>query len=251
MARVNLSHGTQKQNLKLISKFKQAKRLRPHKNCALMLEVRGREIRISQFNDPKGEVRVRSGASVKMTGGEYHIASDANNLRISCDIIQNHLKPNDVIYFDDGKAVGIVQEIFEKGIKMEMKIGGYIKSRCAVRVTAGKHSNLKLVTADDIRDLQAISQMILVDFIAIPFISTKADIAQIKELLGETGRNINIMAKIDTIDAIHQYDEIVMEADGVIFVRNELQWELQAEKLVLAQKWAIEQANNAAKPIII
>ena len=47
MARVNLSHGTQKQNLKLISKFKQAKRLRPHKNCALMLEVRGREIRIS------------------------------------------------------------------------------------------------------------------------------------------------------------------------------------------------------------
>lgn len=108
MARVNLSHGTQKKNLKLINKFKQAKRLRPHKNCALMLEVRGREMRISCFDDPKGEVRVRSGSNVKMTGGEFHLPSNATHLRINCDFIQNHLKPNDVIYFDDGKAVGIV-----------------------------------------------------------------------------------------------------------------------------------------------
>ena len=41
------------------------------------------------------------------------------------------------------------------------------------------------------------------------------------------------------------------ESDGVIFVRNELQWELSAEKLMLAQKWAISQANAAAKPITI
>ena len=88
-----------------------------------------------------------------MTGNDSHAPSEANHLRINCDFIQNHLKPNDVLYFDDGKAVGIVQEIFESGIKMEMKIGGYIKSRCAVRVTSGKHSMLKLVTPDDIRDL--------------------------------------------------------------------------------------------------
>ena len=40
---------------------------------------------------------------------------------------------------------------------MEMKIGGYIKSKCAVRVTSGKHSMLKLVTPEDIKDLQAIT----------------------------------------------------------------------------------------------
>ena len=108
MAIINLSHGTLKTNLKLIAKFKQAKRLRPHKNCALMLELRGREIRISHFNDGKQEVRVRSGATVKMTGNDPSAPSEANHLRINCDFIQNHLKPNDVIYFDDGKAVGIV-----------------------------------------------------------------------------------------------------------------------------------------------
>ena len=58
-----------------------------------MLEIRGREIRISNFADGKGEIRVRSGSSVKMTGGEFHLPSDALNLRINCDFIQNHLKP--------------------------------------------------------------------------------------------------------------------------------------------------------------
>ena len=53
-------------------------------------------------------------------------------------------------------------------------------------------------------------------------------------LLGETGKCINILAKVDTIDAIHQYDEILEEVvetikssahtgkigDGKIFVSN-------------------------------
>lgn len=66
MARVNLSHGTQKQNLKLLSKLKQAKRLRPHKTVGLMLEARGREIRLSAVADPSGEVQVRAGSVVHL-----------------------------------------------------------------------------------------------------------------------------------------------------------------------------------------
>ena len=51
MARLNLSHGTIKENLKLINNFKQAKRLRPHKTCGLMVEVRGREVRLTQVSE--------------------------------------------------------------------------------------------------------------------------------------------------------------------------------------------------------
>jgi pyruvate kinase len=47
MARINISHGTLKSNLKLISKLKIAKRLRPHKTIGLMIEGRGREIRLN------------------------------------------------------------------------------------------------------------------------------------------------------------------------------------------------------------
>lgn len=75
-----------------------------------------------------------------MFGGDAHQSSDGTNIRINCDYIQRYLKPNDVVYFDDGKVVGIVIEIYETGIKMEIKIGGVMKSNCSVRFTGGKHS---------------------------------------------------------------------------------------------------------------
>jgi len=47
VARLNLSHGSIKSNLKIMRQFKQAKRLRPHRTVSLMIEPRGREIRLS------------------------------------------------------------------------------------------------------------------------------------------------------------------------------------------------------------
>lgn len=69
MARINVSHGTLKQNLKLINKFKQAKRLRPHKSCGLMVELRGREIRISKILDPNNQMKIRAGSIVNLIAG--------------------------------------------------------------------------------------------------------------------------------------------------------------------------------------
>jgi pyruvate kinase len=47
MARINISHGNMKTNLKLLALYAEAKRLRPHKTCALLVDIRGREIRLS------------------------------------------------------------------------------------------------------------------------------------------------------------------------------------------------------------
>jgi pyruvate kinase len=107
-----------------------------------MVETRGREVRMSHIADSNATLRIRSGSSVSMHGGEVHVASDNSNLRINNDSIQRYLKPNDVIYFVDGKVVGIVVEITASGAKMEIKIGGSIKGNCAVRFTGGKHNNL-------------------------------------------------------------------------------------------------------------
>jgi pyruvate kinase len=185
MARINLSHGSMKQNSRLIHKFKEAKRLRPHKTCALMLETRGREIRISNFES--GSQRIRSGSNVALVIDEYQKASTDTQLRINNNVIQRFLKPNDVIYIDDGKVVGIVIEVSAKEVKMEIKIGGTIKSNCNVRFTGGKHGNLELVTKEDIADIAAYSQLIMIDYIAIPFVNSGADPMTVKELLGPKG----------------------------------------------------------------
>jgi len=62
MARINLSHGSAKENIQLLNKYKQARRLRPYMNCALMIDIRGRAIRMSHNDEKGGVIRVRSGS---------------------------------------------------------------------------------------------------------------------------------------------------------------------------------------------
>lgn len=85
MARINLSHGTAKENIQMLNKFKQAKRLRPYMNCALMIDLRGREIRLSHNEEKGGIIRVRSGSQVSMIGGCFKQASDASTFRINVE----------------------------------------------------------------------------------------------------------------------------------------------------------------------
>lgn len=128
--RLNLSHGSLKENLKLISNYRQARRLRPHKNCAFLLELKGREIRISHSADKSKTIRVRTGSTVAMFGGEFKTASDPTNLRVNNESFQRYMKPNEVVYIDDGKAIGIVIQINENGVLLEIKQGGTIRENC-------------------------------------------------------------------------------------------------------------------------
>jgi pyruvate kinase len=194
--------------------------LRPHKTCALMVETRGREVRISAFESPTQ--RIRSGSTVSLLIDEFNSASNESQLRINSSVIQRFLKPNDVIYFDDGKVVGIVIEVSAKEVKMEIKIGGTIKSSCNVRFTGGKHSNLELVTKEDVEDIATISQLTMIDFLAIPFCNSGADPMTVRELLGPEGKNIKVISKIDTLEGVQQFDNIMTQGDGCIFVRNEI-----------------------------
>lgn len=57
---------------------------------------------------------------------------------------------------------------------------------------------------------------------------------QARLALGDLGKKVGILAKIDTLEAVHQFEGILKYADGVIILRNELIMELEPEKLMIA-----------------
>jgi len=48
------------------------------------------------------------------------------------------------------------------------------------------------------------------------------------------------LGKIDTVESLHNFEELIQVVDGIIINRVELGLELQPEKLMLAQKWMID-----------
>ena len=60
-----------------------------------------------------------------------------------------------------------------------------------------------------------------------------------REARGEKGQRLGLMAKIDNLEAVHQFQMILQYADAVTIVRNELAFELPPDKLMIAQKWMV------------
>lgn len=69
--------------------------------------------------------------------------------------------------------------------------------------------------------------------------------------MGDRGNSIKIIAKIGSMSAVDNLDEILAESDGIMVVRGDLGVMVREEQVFVAQKMIIARCNAVHKPAII
>lgn len=88
-----------------------------------------------------------------------------------------------------------------------------------------------------------------VDYIALSFIKSPRDIINLKKII--KNKPIQVIAKIETPDAVKNFDAILKISDGIMVARGDLGIQMPQEKVPIIQKQIIEKSIRAAKPVIV
>jgi pyruvate kinase len=88
------------------------------------------------------------------------------------------------------------------------------------------------------------------DFVAVSFISSAREIEEVKKLLREMHADIPVIAKIERTQALQESDMILKLCEGIMVARGDLALDISIEKVPLATKRLIKEANHYGKPVI-
>ena len=244
IVRLNMSHGDHDSHAKVIKAIRTLNKKVPHP-IAVLMDTQGPEIRTGSIND---ELNLKEGDIISVTArGEEDV--EASSIHINYEDLIHDVKIGDMITVDNGL---INLEVLSKEDRlMQCKVidGGVLGSKKHVNLP-GVRVNLPAITEKDKRDIRfAVEQEL--DFIALSFVRSPDDIAQLHELLGEKADKIKVIAKIEDQEGVKNVEDIIAIADGIMVARGDLGVEIPIEMLPRVQRRIIRHCAEQGKRVIV
>ncbi len=237
IARINFSHGAHETNEKIIKNIHKAEKELGTK-IDLLIDLQGPKIRLGKLEKP---IRLKRGQ-------EIILSTKQEKIPIQYAKLPREVKPDSQILIDDGLIELKVISTNKEEIKCKVVQGGIISSNKGLNVPNGQIS-LKAITKKDIADLK-FSLKFKPKYIALSFVRTAKDILELKQLIQKIS-NLQIVAKIETPQAIENLDEIAKVSDLLMVARGDLAVECGFEKVPVLQKKIIETAHKYGKEAIV
>lgn len=248
VVRVNFSHGKAEDHINTIKTVrKTAAEL--GKIVGVLADLQGPKIRVSKFKDNK--IILNNGDKFILDAQLPKDAGDQNTVGIDYKELPHDVHAGDTLLLDDGRIVFSVEKVEGDKVYCNVVAGGELSNNKGINRKGGGLTAPAL-TEKDLEDLKT-AVAANVDYIAISFPRSAADIEYAKRLVTEAGDpNIGIIAKIERIEAVEPttLDEIIKASDGIMVARGDLAVEIGDAEVPAAQKHMIQRARDLNKPVI-
>lgn len=218
---------------------------------AIALDIQGPEIRTGDLSTKSGdEIELVQGNAVSITSDtayEEHVTEDM--IYVDYQHIEQVVAPGDHVHLNDGEVTLSAREIVGSVIKCIIEKTGKLISKASVSVEGVPVHRPTPISERDSKDIQfCVTEQL--DLVFLSYVKDAAMVRQARRILGEEGKSIMIVAKVENGQGFANVDEIIAEADAILINRAKLAMELPQEKLFIVQKSIIAKCNHAGKPVI-
>lgn len=238
IARLNFSHGTHESHRSVIQLIKSLSSETGHQ-IKILGDLQGPKIRLRNIKDEK--VTLDTGQTFTLLIEE--VVGDKEQASVDYEGLVNDVKPGNRILINDGAVELQVTDVAQNKVVTTVSTGGEIASHKGVNLP-GVVTGLPAITEKDKQDIEFLLQE-EIDYIACSFIRKASHLKDVRSFMEtKKGKLPHLVAKIETIEAIQNFQEICNETDAVMIARGDLGVELPYQWIPLLQKAMISECNK-------
>ena len=248
VARINFSHGDPDSWSQLTAAVRAAQRA-AGKPVAILGDLQGPKIRIGGGDAPV-EVARRDRLTI-VAGSDEPLRREGGEFVAGCSYaaLVDEVAPGDRVYLRDGEIDVRVEAVNGPRIETQVRGGGLLTPRAGLHAL-GAGAQLEAVTDVDRANARFAVEHGM-DYVALSFVRTVADVEAGRQAIADAGRDIPLIAKIETAVALDSLPQIISAADGAMVARGDLGVEVGPAEVPVLQRSIIDAAGRSLAPVII
>jgi pyruvate kinase len=243
--RVNFSHGKFEDHAKRVALVRSAA-LSVGRYVSILGDLSGPKIRIDRFVN--GSVELAEGADFTLDVSLDAASGTDQVVGCAYKALPRDVHAGDTLLLNDGLIVLEVRSVDGPRVLTKVVVGGELSNNKGLNRRGGGLSAGALTDKD--REDIPIAARLEVDYLAVSFPKSAADMQEARQLLRAAGGNGRTVAKIERAEAIRHLDEIVAASDAVMVARGDLGVEMGYAELTGLQKRIIASARHHFKVVI-
>lgn len=247
VVRMNFSHGEVKDHIRRV-KMVRAAADKLGWAVAILGDLQGPKIRIDRFKN--GKVTIAAGEDFILDASLDSKSGTEKKVGIAYKNLPNDVYTGDELLLDDGRIVLEVTKVKGPEIFTKVIVGGDLSNNKGINKRGGGIS-AEALTEKDKEDIKTAAE-IGVDFLAVSFPRSAADLEYARTLMKDAGGDAAIVSKIERAEAVEQpaLDDIIEASDVLMVARGDLGVEIGDANLPLMQKKLIKRARQLNRAVI-